>query len=91
MRIHWITPMIALAVVGCPRQKPPDGCTPGDQVCRNDQPVVCSDSQRWIPVMRKCALMGAQCCRVPSYYDRNRLVSTCVRPETCAAQDGGSP
>jgi hypothetical protein len=82
---------LSLAMAACPMPRPPDGCTPGAQVCRDGAPYVCSQSTRWVAINRKCSEIGAVCCAVPSVYDARRIVYACVHSPRCLSLDAGAP
>jgi hypothetical protein len=88
MRIHWIAPAIVFTELACPSLPKPDHCTPRDWICRDDTPYVCSGSQRWTAVSRKCSEFGAECRITNSYYDSGRQIAACVSP---VRSDGGAP
>lgn len=86
--------LLSLATLwGCPKLPPVSGCRPLAQRCENDQPEVCSPTQRWHTVGdTPCSHVPGQSCRVS-----DAGVASCVRgPRACldshegCTADGGA-
>jgi hypothetical protein len=69
--------LFLLVLAGCPKLPPVSGCPPLSQRCENDQPEVCSPTQRWhVLGDQPCSAVSNQTCRVS-----DAGVASCVRED----------